>query len=225
MTETTLANTADSTADTTEVAEGVATTNQGTPALRDPTASSEQAVGEQSDDLGATENTETQEPTSWEGFELSGPEGHDKESVSVFGEALKDAGVTPENAQKALDKIVPVIQERQLAEVNKIHEQWIAESKADELIGGDKFDENMANISKAAQAFGDEGLQELLKPISEGGQGLGNHPAINRLLLRVAQAIVPESKLAKGQEVPAELSEDEVLYDTTIRQQKEGRIR
>jgi len=167
---------------------------------------------------------ETEEPITWDGFELNAPEGHDKESLSAFGLAAKEQGIAPTAAQKMLDQIVPVLQERQMASLDAIHKDWIAASKSDSLIGGDKFDENMAIAKKGAEAYGDDDLQTLLKPVSEGGQGLGNHPAINRFLFKVGKALQSDTEIVKGSALPVgEEDEAEILYPVMTRQMKERR--
>lgn len=200
-----------------------ATTHEGTTASEDTTAGLEQAVVEPSAE--ETTVSETAEaPVTWDGFELNGPEGHDKESLTAFGKAAQDQGVEPTAAQKMLDQIVPVLQERQMAGLDAIHKDWIAASKADPEIGGDKFDENMAIAAKGAEAYGDDDLQTLLKPVSDGGQGLGNHPAINRLLFRIGNLIKPDSEVVQGSAIPTgEEDEGAVLYPEMTRQMKAKR--
>lgn len=216
-----------STTESSEETQAAATTSEGTPALRDPgssepTGSEQEQGGETSD---ATESQSRAEADAWEGFELKGPEGHDAETLTAFGKAMQAQGMTPDGAQKALDELLPVIQERQMAGLNKLHEQWQEACKKDAVLGGDKFEENMATARIGADKFGDEELWTLLKPVSEGGQGLGNNPAISRLLFRVAKAIVPESQIVTGQAIEPERDEMEVEYPVMARQLREKGLR
>ena len=165
----------------TEVAsEVVETPNVDTPSTPETVQDSSSTAVEQQTETPTLEapKPEAEAPT-WEGFELKAPEGSDGETVTAFAKAMQDNGMSPDGAQKALGELAQVMADRQMADLNATHEGWIAESKADKLIGGDKFDENMAIAKKAAEAFGDAELQTLLKPVSDGGQGLGNHPAIS----------------------------------------------
>lgn len=204
---------------TEETLEEAASTTEGNQAAPETVESSEQTAVEQQEEAKPetpekeTEATEEAKPATWDGFELNAPEGHDKESLTAFGEAAKEQGIAPDAAQKMLDKIVPVLQERQMQSLNALHEQWIEEGKADPELGGDKYEENLALAKKGAEAFGDPELQEMLKPVSEGGQGLGNNKVITKLLMRVGKAIGSDAKLVKGSPAPVEVDKAARLYD------------
>jgi hypothetical protein len=204
---------------TEETLEETATTIEGDPPAPETAVDSEStAVEQQKEETTETSETPAKEaaeeakPATWDGFELKAPEGHDKASLTAFGEAAKEQDISPDAAQKMIDKMAPVLQEASMSNLNALHKQWIEASKSDELIGGDQFDENMAIAKKGAEAFGDDELQTMLKPVSEGGQGLGNNPVINRLLFRVGKAIGTDTKLVKGSPAKADANKAQNLY-------------
>jgi len=63
-------------------------------------------------------------------------------------------------------------------------EGWLNEAKADDEIGGDKFDSNVATAIKALDTWGTDTLRQKLDE-----SGLGNHPDLLRLLVRAGTAL------------------------------------
>lgn len=146
------------------------------------------------------ENTDTtaEEQT----IEFTPPEGMDffKDQYAEFegmvdGYLKENPNATAKQALKwAADeqaKRTTAEAEQSISQHNERIEDWLNKAKADEEIGGDKFDENVATAVKALDNSGDPQLREILNMT-----GLGNHPFILRML-------VNEGKKLESGDVPS----------------------
>src|SRR5699024_4618525 len=70
-------------------------------------------------------------PESYEAF--TAPEGQefDAEIMDTFGEAAREADLTQDQAQAFLDKMSPALQQRQMAQLDSMREQWAEQSRND----------------------------------------------------------------------------------------------
>lgn len=125
---------------------------------------------------------------------LKAPEGKefDSEALSAFSESAKEAGLSGEAAQKMLDKLAPVLEARQLQQIEATRTSWATAAKADKEIGGDKLPESLSTAKRALDQFGTPALRELLD-----STGLGNHPEVIRAFARAGKAI-SEDKVVGG---------------------------
>lgn len=123
-------------------------------------------------------------------YEFKAPEGMswDPAAVKVFGEVSREVGLSQDAAQKVLDKIAPVLAERQTQRIEELKQQtvasWADQARADKEIGGDKLTANLAIAKKAVERFGSPELSRLLNET-----GLGNHPELIRAFWKAGQAI------------------------------------
>jgi hypothetical protein len=135
-----------------------------------------------------------------EKYEFALPDGFqmDEDGLAAFSEFAKDLDMPQEAAQKMLEKMGPVMQQRQMAAIEKVQTEWTEASKSDKEFGGAKLDENLAVAKKALDAFGTPELSKLLKET-----GLGNNPEIIRAFYRAGKAISEDSFVAGSQGKPA----------------------
>lgn len=70
--------------------------------------------------------------------------------------------------------------------------QWEKDAKSDPVIGGAKYDENIATALKGLSAVADPEFRALMDQT-----GLGNHPAVIRAFLKVGQQIA-DTPVVKG---------------------------
>lgn len=123
-------------------------------------------------------------------YDFKAPEGvaFDQEVIKSYADAAKELGLTQEAAQKMLDKIAPVLHERnskQLEENAKaVYEQWREQSTGDKEFGGEKLTENLSVAQKFVKSFGTPELETLLE-----SHHLGDHPEIIRVFYRAGKAI------------------------------------
>lgn len=102
----------------------------------------------------------------------------------MYSEVAKELNLPQEAAQKLLDKVAPVVEARQLQQMEAVRKQWADTSVTDQEFGGEKLSENLSVAKKALDAFGSPQLRELLEK-----SGLGNHPEMIRLMYRAGKAI------------------------------------
>lgn len=161
-------------------------------------------------------------PESYADFTL--PEGVELDAKVVEdAKALaKELGLSQENAQRVADllakqtevsgpKAAKAFEDQQQAQVKTIHDEWVAQVKADKEIGGEKLAENLAKAKTAMEATTTPQLQALLQRT-----GLGNNVEVIRHFLRIAPAF-SEDKFIPGGTAPAgaNRSAADVLYEKT----------
>lgn len=160
----------------------------------------ETPAGEKAADAPKTEDAQKPEGAP-EAYDFKAAEGqeYDGEFIKVYSEIAKELNLSQENAQELLDKVSPVVQQRQLEKINEIREGWAASSKTDKEFGGDKFKENLALAKQALNELGTPELKTFLD-----NSGLGNHPELIRLLYRAGKAITPDHFVGgpKGEKKP-----------------------
>lgn len=139
-----------------------------------------------------------------EAYEFKAPEGQefDPSVISAFSEVAKELNLSQENAQKLLDRMSPVIDARQQAAVETLRTQWADEAKGDQEFGGEKLDASLGVAKKALDQFGSAPLKQMLKET-----GLGNHPEVIRLFVKVGQAISEDGVVMGKQARPAKAPE------------------
>lgn len=121
-----------------------------------------------------------------EKYDFKPPEGmeYDQETIDIYAEAAKEAGLSQEKADIILGKIAPHLAQQQIKAVEKASAEWEAASRADPEFGGDKLNENLSVAAKAIEQFATPELKTLLNE-----SRLGNNPEVIRLFYRVGKAI------------------------------------
>jgi hypothetical protein len=134
-------------------------------------------------DTGSQEDKASEVP---EKYDFKAPDGmeYDQETIDIYAEAAKEAGLSQEKADIILGKIAPHLAQQQIKAVEKASAEWKAASRADAEFGGDKLNENMAVAAKAMEKFATPELKTLLNE-----SRLGNNPEVIRLFYRVGKAI------------------------------------
>jgi hypothetical protein len=128
-------------------------------------------------------DTESEVP---EKYDFKPPEGmeFDEETINLYAEAAKEAGLSQEKADIILGKIAPHLAQQQIKAVEKVSTEWEVASRADPEFGGDKLNENLSVAAKAIEQFATPELKTLLNE-----SRLGNNPEVIRLFYRVGKAI------------------------------------
>jgi hypothetical protein len=159
----------------------------------------------------SAETTQTPEETKQTGeaaktsevpekYEFQAPEGMElnTDMLDKFIPVAKELGLSNEKAQKFIDLAVEQQKMIAMQHMNQINE-WGNQTKADKEIGGENFDNSIKNALNFLDKYGknqagakDPELYALLNPPSPNnprGLGLGNHPAIIRLLATAGAAM------------------------------------
>jgi len=121
-----------------------------------------------------------------ESYSFAAPEGvtFDDVVIDAFSEVARDLNLPQDQAQKVLDKMAPVMAQRQAEQIAAVRSQWETEARADKEFGGENLNENLAVAKRAMDAFATPELKTLLNE-----SGLGNHPEIIRAFYRAGKAI------------------------------------
>lgn len=129
-----------------------------------------------------------------EGLKLNEP------LLEAFTPIAKELGLTQAQVQKLADFQIAqgkAAAEKSSAEWKGYVDGWVAEVKADkemgEGAGGKTFAENMGYVAKAVDKFGDPAVRKALDD-----SGMGNHPAIARMLFKVGKAMSEGTFLTGG---------------------------
>ena len=185
----------EATTDTEQQAEGVQEQQ-----VSDETAV-ESKTSEQEAKIGAPEKYEFNAEVA------DAPQKLDPEVLTAFGDVAKELDLPQEDAQKVLDKVAPVIQERQAKMLEQVRADWANESQTDEEFGGEALTENLNVAKQALDAFGTDAFKSLLQET-----GFGNHPEIIRFMYRAGKAISEDEYVgssqgaARGSNVPQDFN-------------------
>lgn len=151
------------------------------------------ATTEQTD--GSKDDTTAKSQGAPEKYEFKAPDGVvvDDTTIESFSEVAKELNLPQEAAQKILDKVGPVMAQRQAEVIANLNTQWVEGVRSDKEIGGDKLQENLAVAKKAMDTFGTPELRTLLNE-----SRLGNHPEIIRVFYRAGKSISEDKFVAGG---------------------------
>jgi hypothetical protein len=167
-------------------------TQQQTEGVQEQQVSDETAVesetSEQEAKVGAPEKYEFNAEVA------DAPQKLDPEVLTAFGDVAKELDLPQEDAQKVLDKVAPVIQERQAKMLEQVRADWANESQTDEEFGGEALNENLNVAKQALDAFGTDAFKSLLQET-----GFGNHPEIIRFMYRAGKAISEDSYVGNSE--------------------------
>lgn len=166
-----------------------AATNEGeaTSTTTEQTGSTEQSTEVTTKATEAIEQQAEEKTGAPEEYEkFNAPEGqeYDDQFVKAYGDVAKELNLSQKDAQKLLDKVSPVVRERQQAQIDAVKQGWLDNSKGDKEFGGDKLEANLAVAKTALDKFGTPELKQLMNQT-----GLGNHPELIRFFYRAGKAI------------------------------------
>ena len=175
-----------------------ATSEQTTDTQQQTEGVQEQQVSDETSVVSETSEQETKQgaPDNYEfnSKVADAPQELDSEVLTAFGDVAKELDLPQEDAQKVLDKVAPVIQERQAKMLEQVRADWASESQSDEEFGGEALTENLNVAKQALDAFGTDAFKSLLQET-----GFGNHPEIIRFMYRAGKAISEDSYVGNSQ--------------------------
>jgi len=110
------------------------------------------AAAEQS--KGAQE-ADSAKQTAPESYEFKAPDGvvFDDTTISSFSDVAKELNMPQADAQKILDKVGPVMAQRQALALENLNKSWVEGVQSDKEIGGEKLQENLSVARKAMDAL------------------------------------------------------------------------
>ncbi len=149
-------------------------------------------------------------------YELNVPKDStmDPSELDEIATYARAQGLSNEAAQKVVDRQSDILTKNHEAQVENLAEYrrtWIADTKSDKEIGGEKYDKTVELSTRVLERFGTPELQEMLD-----NSGFGDHPEIKRLLSRIGTAagddMLVVTKSQSGDEVK---SDADLFYDKT----------
>lgn len=138
-------------------------------------------------------------PESYEDFKA--PEGlkYDDQVMDAFKEVAKETNLSQAQAQNLLDKVAPVIAQRQMAQIAEVSKQWAERSQADKELSAD-WNRSMADIARVRDRFAKNEDGSVDPDIAEFmSTPIGNHPGLLKLLARAGRSI-GEGSFPRGSE-------------------------
>lgn len=192
---------------TTEAAPSTPGTEAGT-APAEGTQTQQPPAQAQGESAPADKPAEGEKQGAPERYEFKAPEGTELGSdvTDAFAGVAKGLNLTQDAAQQVLDKMAPVLAQRQNAQVQAVQQEWREQSTADKEFGGDKLAENLGVARKAMDAFASPGLKQTLEQT-----GLGNHPEVIRMFVKVGKAISQDG-FVPGQPGAAQAADPKRFY-------------
>lgn len=161
----------------------------------------------------APEGTKTPEkPVVPEKYELKPSKDSklDQAHVDGIAEYAKANQMTNEQAQKLLardEQLMAAQVAKQEAEMKEVPNKWLELAKSDKEFGGDKFAES-AEVSK--RAMEKWGTPEFMQIMNE--TGLGNHPELIRVFVRLGKAMAEDKLVKPGAQVGGAKSPEDIFY-------------
>lgn len=141
-----------------------------------------------------------------------------KEDLDLIAKDAKEKGLTKEQAEARLKsendvaaRTVARAQIQQETLVKQEQAKWVDMIKNDPEIGGDKYNQTVAEASRAFKATASPELQDLVRKT-----GLGNHPEYVRQMAKIGHLIGEDTMIAgRSGVVPSKKSTAESLYGAT----------
>ena len=146
-----------------------------------------------------TEDKEEGAPESYEEFKA--PEGVvlDSSAMSAFGEVAKELNLSQAKAQAVIDKVSPILAQRQMEQIKEITAQWREKSATDPEIGGVNLEKNLVHAARIRDKFAYNADGKIDSDIAElMNSPAGNHPGLLKLLIRTGKAF-GEGGFPKGE--------------------------
>lgn len=131
-----------------------------------------------------------------EAYELTAPDGMtiDADLLTEATPIFKEAGLSNEQAQAILPAAKSLVEKTQQATVqnlidagNQQRRAWLDAAKADEQIGGAKWDASLDSAGRALDALGHAEGSEFRTALNE--TGFGNHPEMIRIFARIGEMV------------------------------------
>jgi len=133
-----------------------------------------------------------------------------EDMLEEFKALAKKRGYSNEEAQELLNLQIQTEKANHERIQNAFDEAvtgWLEESKKDKTIGGKDFQKNVGIAVAAVEHYGGDDVKELLN-----SSGIGNHPAILRMLVKVGKTLQNDDIMVEGNNRPRKKSLEQNLY-------------
>lgn len=123
-------------------------------------------------------------PEAYEPFDLGDGFTLPDAQIAGFSATAKELGLSQEKAQKMMTQFAAMQKSLNQDVARDAATKWQEQVQSDPELGGQHFKENIATANRAVKQFASPELVGLLN-----SSGLGNHPEIVRLFVKVGKAI------------------------------------
>mgnify|MGYP000246692541 CR=1 FL=1 len=137
-------------------------------------------------------------PESYEAFTT--PEGVELDHgvMTEFSGIAKEFGLSQEKAQGVLDRMLPVMAQRQMEYIQEVAKGWAERTQNDKEVGGTNFQASLAAVARIRDHFSYNENGEMDPDIKEFlSSPMGNHPGAVKLLARAGHSL-GEAKFPQG---------------------------
>lgn len=142
-----------------------------------------EADEDQKDEAGKKDADKADEGAPEKYEEFKAPEGValDAEVVKVYSEVAKELNLSQDKAQSVIDKLTPILAQRQAQQYQEAKKKWAERTLSDPEIGGENWKKTRASAHLALREFCDEKGQFKDADIAELAASAGDHPGLIKL--------------------------------------------
>lgn len=182
------------------------TTTAGTDESTETTTQNE-GEQQQPGDTGATDTGGEGEQKE---VELKAPDGLDESAFQTLTERAKELGFDGEQAQKFIDSHAEAqkgFTEQAQENWKQLTNDWLEQTKADEEIGGEQFEQSVQLADKALTQFATPEFKQALNE-----SGYGNHPEMVRIFARIGKQLSEDTPVGGEDNRGGDVSREKKLY-------------
>lgn len=192
--------------ETVETAEKIESEAGSTPAPVEQTAQAQQPETPETIEESSLLNTDTTEeekeseekqepekeagaPEKYEDFKAPQGVSLDADVVKGFSEVAKELNLPQDKAQAVIDKVTPILAQKQADQIAQTNKAWQEKVKSDPVIGGDHLKSTIATAQKALKDFRGADGKFVDEDVAELAAIAGNHPGLIKILKHFGSVI------------------------------------
>lgn len=161
----------------------------------------------QKDEAGEKDADKADEGAPEKYEEFKAPEGValDADVIKAYSEVAKELNLSQDKAQSVIDKLTPIIAQRQAQQYLDAKKKWAERTLSDPEIGGENWKKTRASAHLALREFCDEKGQIKDADIAELAASAGDHPGLIKLFAHFGASLKEDrgvkQKAEKGKTV------------------------
>jgi hypothetical protein len=128
-------------------------------------------------------------PEKYEDFKAPQGVSLDADVVKGFSEVAKELNLPQDKAQAVIDKVTPILAQKQADQIAQTNKAWQEKVKADPVIGGDHLKSTIATAQKALKDFRGADGKFVDEDVAELAAIAGNHPGLIKILKHFGSVI------------------------------------
>ncbi|WP_281536454.1 hypothetical protein [Parasutterella excrementihominis] len=128
-------------------------------------------------------------PEKYEDFKAPQGVSLDADVVKGFSEVAKELNLPQDKAQAVIDKVTPILAQKQADQIAQTNKAWQEKVKSDPVIGGDHLKSTIATAQKALKDFRGADGKFVDEDVAELAAIAGNHPGLIKILKHFGSVI------------------------------------